>query len=114
AAGAAEAAWRLVPFQFGRRSLGDEILRPGRRRQAAGGRRHGGGLQLQELAAGHPALAHRNLLASKSIHASAVPWNTSVALRTSGNCEIVLRSAPMTPTCDPSTTTTSLPRSSRL
>src|SRR5262249_48494818 len=100
ATGSAEPAGRLVPLQFRDRSLGEKILRADRGRQAAGRRRHGGGLQPQEFAAVHPALAHRNLLVF--VQSSAAPWNTSVALSTSGNCEIVLRSPPITPTSDPS------------
>ena len=51
AAGAAEPAGGLVPFQFAGGALGDEIGGKRRRRHAAGQRGHRGGLELQNLAA---------------------------------------------------------------
>ena len=51
AAGAAEAAGGLVPFQFAGFALGHEIGRERRHRHSAGGGRDGCGLQLQHLTA---------------------------------------------------------------
>ena len=51
AAGAAEPARRLVPFELGGRAFGDEVLRGRAGRQPARRRRHGGRFELQELAA---------------------------------------------------------------
>src|SRR4029079_19479755 len=46
-------------------------------------------------------------------HSSSVQWNTSAAVSTSGNSEMVLSVAPIAPTSDASITTMSLPFGSR-
>ncbi len=62
AAGAAEPARRLVPFQFARGAVGDEVRRRAPAWHAARQRRHRGGLQLQNLAAVEFGCGHGNSL----------------------------------------------------
>ena len=52
AAGAAEAAGRLVPVQRGLLGVGDQVARRAGDRQAGGGRRNGSGLGLGKFSAG--------------------------------------------------------------
>ena len=91
AAGAAEPARRLVPFQFGDCAFGDEILRRGRRRNAARGGRHRGGFQLQKFPSIQCAPTQGMLPLSEAVQASSVPWNTNAADNTSGSNEIVVQ-----------------------
>ena len=58
AAGAAEPAGRLVPFQFAGVALGDEIGGERRHRHSGRGGRDGGGLELQHLAAVELGVGH--------------------------------------------------------
>jgi hypothetical protein len=70
AAGAAEAAWGLVPFQFAGVALGDEIGRAGGRRHAGRCGRNCSSLQLQHLAAievrsGHDRFSRRRTVSRR-------------------------------------------------
>ena len=100
AAGAAEAARRLVPFQLGRGALGDEVC-------AASA-----GVAMPPAAAAIAAASSfRNSRRSSWFRSSrfsrcrgqpsSVPWNTSAAVNTSGSSEMVLSVDADAPTSAP-------------
>src|SRR4051812_43679768 len=108
AARAAEAARRLVPFQFGMGTFSDEVLRECRCRDAARRGGHCGGFELEHLA---PIewLVHEAFSAATA----SVAWNTSAAENTSGSKAISFSVVPSAPAFDASITTTSFPFGSR-
>ena len=111
AAGAAEPARRLVPFQFARAALGDEVGGGSGGRHAAGRGRHRGGLELENLTA----VEFGSVMTVLPHVRQSRRWRGRRARRSKrrGSSAMVLSVVPSAPASGASITTTSLPLGSR-